>query len=47
MILVRCKRFQNYEDLHLSKPNCKMNVGRNEVIDAIPRHSAPYMIAVK
>jgi hypothetical protein len=34
-------------NLRLSKPNWRMNVGRKEVIDAIPRHKAPYMTAVK
>jgi hypothetical protein len=34
-------------NLHLLKQNWRMNVGRKDVIDAIPRHKAPYMTAVK
>lgn len=33
--------------LHLLNPNWRIKVGRNEVIEAMPRHSAPYTAAVK
>lgn len=28
-------------NVHGSNPNSRMNVGRKEVMEAIPRHSAP------